>query len=56
VQKTVFIEELVKRDFKGDTPLHAAAKAGSIDILEFFVTASTPAFLEIENDFGLTPA
>jgi ankyrin repeat protein len=56
VHKTVFVEELVKRDFKGDTPLHAAAKAGSIDILEFFLTASTPAFLEIENDFGLTPA
>lgn len=56
LQKTVFIEELVKRDFKGDTPLHAAAKAGSIDILEFFLTACTPAYLEIENDFGLTPA
>ena len=26
VGKNVFIEELVKKDFKGDTPIHQAAK------------------------------
>ena len=53
--KSVFQEELLKRDFKGDTPLHTAVKAGSLDILEFFLTACTSSFLELENDFGLTP-
>ena len=53
--RTVFLEELVKRDFKGDAPLHTAAKAGSIQILELYLTASTPAFLELQNDFGMTP-
>lgn len=46
---------MLKRDFKGDTPLHAAAKAGSVDVLEFYLTACTPSFLTLENDFGLTP-
>ena len=50
--KTVFVEELLKKDFKGDTPLHSAAKAGSLDVLNFFLTACTPQFLEIQNDFG----
>ena len=45
--RSVFIEELLKKDFKGDTPLHSAAKSGSIDVLEFFMTACTPQFLEI---------
>ena len=53
--KTVFVEEMLKRDFKGDTPLHAAAKAGSYDVLEFYLSACTPSFLTLENDFGLTP-
>ena len=46
---------MLKRDFKGDTPLHAAAKAGSLEVLEFYMTACTPSFLLLENDFGLTP-
>ena len=53
--KTVFVEEMLKRDFKGDTPLHAAAKAGSYDVLEFYLSACTPSFMTLENDFGLTP-
>jgi len=53
--KGVFQEQLLKRDFKGDTPIHIAAKSGSIEILDFFMTAVTPAFMELENDFGLTP-
>ena len=46
---------MLRRDFKGDTPIHTAAKHGSIRILEFFLTAVTPVFLEMQNDFGLTP-
>ena len=52
---SIFVEELLKRDFKGDTPLHTAAKSGSLDILKFFLSACTPAFLELQNDFCLTP-
>lgn len=55
MQQTVFTEELLKRDFKGDTPLHTAAKAGSQEVLAFYLTACTPAFLQLQNDFGLTP-
>ena len=50
--KGVFQEQLIKRDFKGDTPIHVAAKSGSWEILYYFLTASTPSFLELENDFG----
>lgn len=53
--KNIFIEELLKRDFKGDTPLHAAAKAGSMEIMEFYLTGCTSPFLSVKNDFGLTP-
>mmetsp|Transcript_6184 Transcript_6184/g.10000 ORF Transcript_6184/g.10000 Transcript_6184/m.10000 type:complete len:132 (-) Transcript_6184:408-803(-) len=53
--KTIFIEELLKKDYKGDTPLHMAAKSGSLEILSYFMTACTPNFMKIENDFGLTP-
>ena len=55
IGKTVFIEELLKKDFKGDTPIHVAAKSGSMDILEFYATACSKSFLEIQNDFGFTP-
>jgi ankyrin repeat protein len=55
IGKSVFIEELLKKDFKGDTPIHTAAKSGSIDVLEFYITACTRNFLEIQNDFGFTP-
>jgi ankyrin repeat protein len=55
VKRIIFQEELLKRDFKGDTPLHSAAKSGSLDVLSFYLTACTPNFLLLENDFGLTP-
>lgn len=55
LRKAIFQEELLKRDFKGDTPLHQAAKSGSCDILEYYMSACTPRFLKIKNDFGLTP-
>ena len=53
--RTVFIEELLKKDFKGDSPLHSAAKSGSLEVLGFYLTACTPQFLEIQNDFGFSP-
>ena len=46
---------MLNRDFKGDTPLHAAAKAGSKDVLDFFMSAVTEPFMQVQNDFGLTP-
>jgi hypothetical protein len=52
--RTVFIEELLKKDYKGDTPIHTAAKSGSLEVLEFMVTACSKGFLEIQNDFGFT--
>jgi len=51
----IFVEELFKKDFKGDTPIHIAAKAGSLEVLEFFCSAVSKTFLEIHNDFGFTP-
>lgn len=37
IGRSVFIEELVKKDFKGDTPLHLAAKNANLEILEFYM-------------------
>jgi len=49
----VFLPHLVKRDFKGDTCFHAAAKAGSCASLEWLLSSVTSkSFIEIENDFG----
>jgi ankyrin repeat protein len=47
IGRAVYIEELVKKDFKGDTPLHTAAKNGNKEILEFYMTACTKNFLEL---------
>ena len=55
MSKYIFIEHLLKRDFKGDTPLHTAAKAGSFRILKYLLSAVTPAFLQMRNDFEKTP-
>jgi len=52
--KSVFVEELIKKDFKGDTPIHLAAKKGSMKVLEFFLETSTRSFIEMQNDFGLS--
>lgn len=54
VARMVFVEELLKKDYKGDTCLHLAAKNGHNKILEFFLSYSTRGFLDIQNDFGFT--
>mmetsp|Transcript_24832 Transcript_24832/g.24603 ORF Transcript_24832/g.24603 Transcript_24832/m.24603 type:complete len:388 (+) Transcript_24832:140-1303(+) len=55
VKNHIFFEELLKRDIKGDTPLHSAAKRGSAEVLEFYLKNCSNKFLEIENNFGHTP-
>ena len=55
VAKHVFIEHMLRRDYEGNTPLHAAAKAGHLEILRWFCQLVTPGFLEVQNDFGFTP-
>ena len=54
IGRSIYIEELLKKDFKGDTPLHTAAKNGHIEILEFFLSACSRHFLDFQNDFGFT--
>lgn len=54
IGRSVYIEELVKKDYKGDTPIHTAAKNGNIAILEFFLSGCTKNFLDIQNDFSFT--
>ncbi len=55
VGKRWFFDELLVRDWKGDTPIHTASKNGSIETLEFYLQNSTHRFADIENDFGSTP-
>jgi ankyrin repeat protein len=55
VKNSIFFEELLRKDYKGDTPLHSAARKGSTEVLEFYLSNCTQKFLEMENDFGLTP-
>ncbi len=55
VGKAVFIDQILKRDFEGNTPLHSACKAGSFEVLEWLSRLVTKGFFEIQNDFGFTP-
>jgi len=52
----VFLDELLKKDFKGDTPLHLAVKHGSRPLMAWFLERCTKGFTEIQNDMGLTAA
>ena len=45
--RAVWIDQMLKRDFEGNTPLHTAAKAGSYDTLKWFLEHVTPNFCEI---------
>lgn len=54
-KNNIFFEELLKKDYKGNTPIHVAAKSGSTEVLEFYLSNCTRKFLDLENDFGLTP-
>jgi len=53
--KNIFLQELLKRDYKGNTPLHSAFMSGSIDVLNFYLTRCTEMFLQFKNDEGFTP-
>ena len=39
----------------GNTPIHVAAKSGSLETLQFLCKAATRSFLNMQNDFGFTP-
>lgn len=45
--RTVFLSQLLKKDHVGNTPIHVAAKSGSLDLLKFLCTAATPNFLKM---------
>ena len=47
VGRFVFIQQMLKKDYVGNTAIHVAAKAGALEVLEFLCTAVTPSFLEI---------
>ena len=53
--KIVFLPQLLKKDYVGNTAIHVAAKSGSLEVLEFLCTAVTKSFLQMQNDFGFTP-
>lgn len=42
-----FVEELLKKDYKGNTPLHTAAYYGKYQILEYFLTKGSKLMLDI---------
>lgn len=46
VKQQIFFEELLVKDYRGNTPIHLAAVNGSFDILDFFLDNSTSRFLE----------
>lgn len=52
--RTVFISQLLRKDYVGNTAFHVAAKSGSMEVLQFLCSAVTPNFLKIQNDFGFT--
>lgn len=57
VDGVTFTEELLKKDYTGNTPLHYAAKKGNVAMLEYFITeggTSVRMMLDIMNDFGYT--
>lgn len=55
IGKTVFIGQLLKKDYAGNTAIHVAAKSGNLEMLTFLCQHVTKGFLEIQNDFGFKP-
>lgn len=53
--RNVFITQLLKKDYVGNTPIHVAAKSGNIETLKFLCSSASPNFLKMQNDFGFTP-
>ncbi len=56
VDSRSFFEELIKKDYKGDTPLHLAQRRKSKEVMDFFMTQAQEGMLDIQNDFCLTAA
>ena len=52
VRKSSIVDELFKKDYKGDTACHVAAKSGHWEILEYFFKNSIKSIMSIQNDFG----
>ena len=53
-----FQEEVIRKDYLGDTPLHKAGKRGNIPMVEFYLSPTNSKtdrmILDLQNDFGLT--
>jgi ankyrin repeat protein len=53
----VFNDEVVRKDYNGNTPMHVAKKNQHIEIYEFLVQSlpenARQACQEIENDLGI---
>lgn len=43
----VFFNELLSKNYMGDTPIHKAVKNGSLKVLQFFLERCTLSFLEV---------
>ena len=54
--RQVFIGQLLKKNYVGDTAIHVAAKMGNMEVLQYLCSAATANFLKMQNDFGFTPA
>ena len=54
VGKGVFGQEMIEKDYKGDSPVHTAAKCGSGAVLRYYLENGSGRFVEMKNDFGLT--
>ena len=52
IDERPFGDELLKKDYLGNTPIHVAAKREHGQILEYFSEAAKR--LDIQNDFGIT--
>ena len=55
VEGRVIVEELLMKNFKGDTPIHKAIKCGSARVLEYFLESITKDYTEFQNERGQTP-
>jgi hypothetical protein len=55
VEDRTFTEEIIKKDYKGDTPLHIAGRKQDKAFTDFLMTQGQPGMLELQNDFCQIP-